>query len=228
MKKLLFLLILLLLPVMVYAKTPTLEEAFKVISNINSVEVIDGVTVESARTDDENIYFTLYGQEQYIPYTFENNTLSFYGGYVIMDGDNKVSGEIFDNAYASFLYIILENKSTIPYDFNNYYSTDGIKEILNNDFKIGVEYKEPTNTFGFTIIRAEDSVRYTGDLDNPNEYQIVYHYHLDGDYPVLSTDVVDGEFENPATGNYNVLITIMLISVMCIGIYSYVNREKKS
>ena len=225
MKKILVLLmLLLLLPIMVYAKTPTLEEVFKVINGVNNVEVLDGITVQSARTDETNIYLTLYDHEELVPYTFEDNTLSFYGGYILIDANNKVEGEIYDNSYASFLYIILENKSAIPYDFNNYYGTDNIKEIVNNNFRVGVEYKEPTNTFGFTIIKSPgDAFSY-----KPNEYQIIYHYHLDGEYPILSTDISEGEFENPATGNYNLLITIMLISVMCIGIYSYVNREKKS
>lgn len=227
MKKILFLLIVLLLvPIMVFAKTPTLEETFNVIRSIRDVVVIDGVMVESARVDDSNIYFSLHGEEHSIPYTFSNNTLSFYGGSVLIDGDNNVVGEIFDNAYASFLYIILENKSAIPYDFNNYYSTDNIKEIINRGF--ATEYKEPTNTFSISLVKPEDTLNYADIPHEANEYKIVYHYHLDGDYPVLATDIAGGGFENPATGNYNLLITIMLIAVTCVGIYSYVNREKKS
>ena len=217
-KVLLLLLLLLILPITVFAKTPTLEETLNVIRNINEVTVIDGVTIESARVEESEIYFTLYGQEEAVPYTFENNTFSFYGGYVLLDEDNKVIGEIFDNAYASFLYIVLENKSAIPYDFNNYYGTDNIKEIINNGF--ATDYKEPTNTFGFSLEKVEDT--------EETKYRIVYHYYLDGDYPVMQTELSGDDFSNPATGNYNVLITIMLIAVLCIGIYSYVNREKKS
>ena len=222
MKKLLFLLILVLLfPITVFAKTPTLEETLNVIRNINNVVVLDGVTVNSASVDGENIYFYMDGLEIIIPYTFTDNVFSFTGGGILVDENNKLSGDIYDNAYPSFLYMILENKSAIPYDFNNYYSTDGIAEIVNREFKVGEEYREPTNTFGFSLAKMPNSLY-------DNEYQITYHYHLDGDYPILETEVSGDTFENPATGNYNVLITIMLISVLCIGVYSYVNRERKS
>lgn len=223
MKKILFLLlvVVLILPITVFAKTPTLEETLNVIRNINNVVVGDSVTVNSASVDGEKVYFYMDGLENEIPYTFSNNVFSFYGGALLIDENNKLDGEIYNNAYASYLYIILENKSAIPYDFNNYYSTDGISEIVNKEFKVGEEYREPTNTFGFSLEKIQDSV--VG-----NEYQIIYHYHLDGDYPIFETEISGDNFENPATGNYNLLITIMLISVLCIGIYSYVNREKRS
>ena len=47
---------------------------------------------------------------------------------------------------------------------------------------------------------------------------------MDGDYPVVGMGL--DENGNPATGNYDMLITIMLISVLGLGIYSYVNRGK--
>ena len=211
------LLVVLILPVTVFARTPSLEETLNVIRGINNVTVIDGVTIESTRVDDRNIYFTLYGEEQRVPYTFSGNDFAFYGGYVLLDGNNHLMGDAFDNEYAFFLYSILENKSAVPYDFNNYYSTTNIEELINRGFS--TEYKEGTNTFGITLNKVQDEY---------NKYQIIYHYYLDGDYPVF--DLVGGtsEFTNPATGNYSVLITIMLVSVLCIGVYSYVNHERKS
>ena len=219
MKKVLCLLIvaLLLLPITVFAKTPTLEETLNVIRDISNVTVIDGVVIESTRVDESNVYFTINGQEECVPYEFADNTFTFYGGHAMLDGNGKVDGEIFDNAFAFFLYSILENKSAIPYDFNTYYSTDNIKELIDNQF--ATEYKEGTNTFGISLRKEEGY--------NPVRYQIIYHYYLNGDYPVFDLAGETSEFVNPATGNYNILITIMLVSVLCIGIYSYVNREKK-
>jgi hypothetical protein len=214
MKKLLFLiLVILLLPITVLAKTPTLEETLNVIRGINNVTVIDGVTIESTRVDESDIAFVLQGREEYVPYKFENNTLIFKGGCVLVDENKQVIGEIFDNAFAFFLYSILDNKSSIPYDSNNYYSTENIANMINNGF--ATEYSEPTNTFGISL-QEEDA----------GKYRIYYKYHLDGDYPVFDLGSGDS-FDNPATGNYNVLITIMLLAVLAIAIYSYINREKK-
>jgi len=219
MKKIVLLVLLVLLfPITVFAKTPSKEETLNIIRDINNVMVIDGVTIESTRVNDSNIYFTIYGQEQIVPYTFENNKFSFYGGYILLDENNKALGEPFDNEYAFFVYSILENKSYIPYNFDTYYSSSNIAEIINKGFS--TEYKESTNTFGFSLIKDEEST--------DNRYRIVYNYYTDGEYPVVDMESSGETFENPATGNYNMLITIMLISVLCIGIYSYVNREKKS
>ena len=42
---------------------------------------------------------------------------------------------------------------------------------------------------------------------------------------IIGEEVSD-DFTNPSTGNYNLLITIMLISVLCIGVYTYVDPKK--
>lgn len=216
MKKILFVIIVLLLfPITVFARTPNKEETFKVIRGINNVTVIDGVTIQSADVEDEYIVFVIYGQQIRIPYKFEDNKFSFSGGFVLLDENNKVIGDIVDNEYAFFLYSILENKSHLPYDANTYYNSENLKTIINNGFS--TQYKESSNTFGIELTKDEEL---------EGKYFITYNYFLDGDYPVF--DDVEEDLENPATGNYSVLITIMLIAVLCIGIYSYVNREKKA
>ena len=214
MKKLLFLLLVLLFPITVFAKTPNRDETFKVINNIKNVTVIDGVKIEYTTVDDEYITFMVNGVEAKVKYTFYNNKLSFSSGSVLLDSNNKVIGEPFDNEFAFFLYSIFENKSSIPYDENTYYNSDTIKNIINNSF--ATDYKEKTNTFGFSLEKEEG-----------NKYRIVYNYYLDGDYPVLELDSVGEDFENPATGSYSVLITVMLLSVVCLGVYTYYNPIKK-
>lgn len=217
MKKILFLLIILLLfPITVYAKTPNKEETFNAIKGIRNITVIEGITIESTRIDDNNIIFTISGRDDvYIKYKFVDKKLSFYGGYFLVDSNNKVIGVPFDNEYAFFLYSILENQSKIPYDADNYYNTTNIKQIINNKFS--THYVESTNTFGIDLEKVGD-----------NKYQIIYNYYLDGEYPIVSFDSnVDG-LENPATGNYSLLISIMLIAILCIGLYAYVNGKKKA
>jgi len=220
MKKLLFLIVVLLLfPITVFAKTPNQEETIKVIKSISNVTVIDGVTIESTDVDDQNVIFTINGNAIYIPYQFSDNKFSFKGGRLLLDSNNQVFGEPFDNEYAFFLYSILENKSNIPYNANDYYNTSNIVEIVNNGFT--TDYKENTNTFGFTLTKDDNFKTNNGTV----AYNITYNYYMDGDYPIVSLD--NDDIENPATGNYNILITIMLISVLCLGVYSYMNRGKK-
>ena len=211
MKKLLFVVVLLLFPITVFAKTPSQEETLNVIKSISNVTVVDGVVIESTRVDENNIIFLINGNEVYVPYEFSGNTFSFTGGSLLLDANKQVIGEPFDNEYAFFLYSILENKSNIPYDANTYYNTDTIKAIINNNFS--TSYKESTNTFGFTLTEVRNG-----------RYRITYQYYMDGDYPVVGMGL--DENGNPATGNYDMLITIMLISVLGLGIYSYVNRGK--
>lgn len=211
MKRLLLFLIVFLLPITVFAKTPNKEETFKVIKDITNVSVSEDIKIESTKVDDENIIFIINDKEVKIPYTFDNNKLSFTGGELVLE-NNKVK-EINNNNYAFYLYSILENKSTIPYDINNYYNDETIKGKVNNSFN--TEYKEDTNTFGITLEKIND-----------NKYNIIYDYYLDGDYPIVEIEEVDDDFTNPSTGNYNLLITVMLISVLCIGIYTYVDPKK--
>lgn len=211
MKKL-FILILFLLPITVFAKTPNKEETFKVIKSITNVSVSEDVKIESTEIDDDNIIFIIDNEKVKLPYTFNNNILSFTGGELILE-NGKVK-DIINNNYAFYLYSILENKSTIPLDINNYYNNETIKEKVNEDFSL--EYKENTNTFGITLNKMDD-----------NRYNIIYNYYLDGDYPIIELDETSDDFVNPPTGSYNLLITVMLISVLCIGIYTYVDPKNK-
>ncbi len=214
MKKLFlsFLVLILLFPITVFARTPSEDETLNVIRSISNVTVDDSITIDSVRVEDNKIILSLFGFDHSIPYEFADNTLSFKGGFLLLDENNQVSGEAVDNEYAFFLYSILENKSNIPYDANNYYNSETIINLVNSGLK--KEYKENSNTFGITL-----------NEESHGKYRITYHYYTTGDYPVLDPNIDDSG--NPATGNYNILITIMLISILGIGVYSYVNRGKE-
>lgn len=215
MKKLFILVILLLLPITVFAKTPNKEETFKIINNISNVLVGEDIKIESTTSDDNNIIFTINGEEIKIPYVFSDNKLSFAGGSFTVDDNKKIIGNINDNDYAFYLYSILESKSTIPYDEDNYYNNETIMNKVNSNLQD--IYKEETNTFGITLVE-----------ESTNKYNIIYDYYLDGDYPVLELEKTTEEFTNPETGNYNLLITIMLIAVVCVGVYTVVDPKKSN
>lgn len=206
MKKILLLVILLLLfPIGVYAKTPTKDEALEIIGEIENVLVDENIKIESTTVTNDKIIFKINGIDKEIPYTYENNKFSFTGGYYS-------NGNIYDNEYAFYLYSILENKSTIPYDEKNYYNNNKIKEMIDTNYKDS--YKEETNTFGITLKKENEKIN------------IIYNYYLDGDYPVMEMEETKDELTNPATGNYNFMITVMLICVLSIGAYTVMDPKK--
>jgi len=204
-KKVLLLIILLLLPITVFAKTPTKDDLLQFINDIENVSVDEDIKISSTEISNDKIIFKINDQLKEIPYTYENNKFSFIGGYYS-------NGNIIDNDYAFYLYSILENKSTIPYDEENYYNNNKIKELIQTNYKDS--YKEPTNTFGITLNKENDKV------------SIIYNYYLDGDYPIMEVEEVSDEITNPATGNYNLIITMMLIGVLSLGAYTVVDPKK--
>ena len=211
MKKILLFIILFMFPIVVFAKTPTKDETLNVIRGINNVKLDNGEKIESVKVEKYNIIFTVDGKEVYIPFSYSDNKFSFGIGYLTTN-DNHSEINIYDNDYSYALYSILVNKAGVPSDNENYYSNENIKTLLKREFLS--EYKEPTNTFGLVINPIEN-----------NKYAIIYYYYLDGDYPIIDESL---DSLNPATGNYNILITIVLVSILALGIYSYVNREKKA
>lgn len=211
MKKVLLLIVLLLLPLIVCAKTPNLEETLRIIKGIENVSVDEDVKIDFTNITDKEIVFVIDGVEKRIPYEFKDNKLSFTGGSFVLK-DNKIVGDIEGNEYAFYLYSILENKSTIPYDFNNYYNNETIKRLVNENYKNN--YIEDTKTFGITLDESSEKVN------------IIYNYYLDGDYPIIEVDNISDDFKNPATGNISLLITIMLVAVISIGAYTCLDPKK--
>ena len=207
MKKLKYLiLILLLLPIMVYAKTPNKEETLKVIEKIENIFVDENMVIKNISIGDNKFTLVINKDNNYIEkeinYEFDDKSLSF-------KTTNKE-----DNIYAFYLYSILENKSAVPYDMNNYYNTIFIDDRLINQKEDIKTYIDDTKTFGLTVDKKNNS--------------ITYHYYFDGDYPIIEKEMVsDKEFTNPDTRNYSVVITVMLIIITIIGIYTYFDVPNK-
>lgn len=213
MKKIiLVIIVLLLLPIMVYAKTPNKEETLKVIEKIENIQVDDNIVIKNISIGDNKFTMILNNdgniEQKEIKYSFKDNELEFSVGNITLEDLEK-------NNYAFYLYSILENKSASPYDVNNYYNNNNIKEkILNQNENIKT-YIDVSKTFGITI-------------NKENNLSITYHYYFDGDYPIMEREIItDDTLTNPETRNYNVLITIMLISIVLIGIYTYIDASRK-
>ena len=224
MKKLKYLiLLLLLLPITVLAKTPNKEETIKVIEAIENVQVDDGIIIYNASVEGIRINLNLsdngINTTKKINFNSDDEKITFTGGKYIIDPATKELQVMESNDYAFYLYSILENKSSAPYDIDNYYNNKNILEKISKQTEEEKTYIDDTKTFGITLKKEK-----LGDIES---IRIYYHYYFTGDYPVMLKEEVTDEFKNPETGNYNIIITIMLISVIGIGIYTYLDVPKK-
>ena len=218
MKKWILLIIcILLLPLSVFARTTTKEDLISLINSFENIQVDDNVMILSTEVQEEVIEVTLLENDlpeiRYIPYEFHDNTLTFTGGEI-----NKESGEVTNNQYAFYLYMILESKSTAPYDESNYYNTlslqNKIKEVT-EDRKV---YQNVGKTFGVVLERKDN-----------NNYQIQYEYYLDGDdiISIMNPSMDNGELKNPDTGNFTSFVTITLFVVIGLAAYTVWGSDKK-
>ena len=218
MKKLKYLfLLLLLLPITVFAKTPNKEETIKVIESIENIQVDDGIIIYSAKYENDKIILNINdnGTNKQIPIIckFDDEHLEFQGGkYLVKDNIEIIES----NDYAFYLYSILENKSTIPYDIDNYYNNDNVLKKVKELKANNKTYIESSNTFGLTLFK-----------ENIEYIRVSYNYYFTGDYPVMIKEEITDEFKNPETGNYTIYITIMLVIVAGLGIYTYVSPIKE-
>ena len=224
MKKIIYLFFIsLILPLGVYAKTPTKEEIIKVISQIENTQVEEDTMIQKTRVDDKNIIFEIEKKEEIekvsIPYYWDGNILTFEGGYIDWDFEQeKTKGEIKENENAFYLYSILESLSLIPYNPTSYYNNQNIQKLIDenkNNFN-----KEETNTFGVRWEKKKDN------YETPR-IQIYYQYNLEGDYPILGKIEEDSDFRNPNTGNITTYGTITLVLLLIVAAYSYETMPKK-
>ena len=221
MKKGFFLILLLcLFPITVMAKQESKENLLKTIGEIHNVQVDDTIIIQSTKVEEDTITFQMLEDEQetteVIHYTFQENCFIFESGYVDLD-----SKTILNNNPAFYLYSILESLSTAPYDEANYYNNTLIekKVLMINEYPHQT-YRNEGNTFGLELIREDQKVN------------IKYQYYLDGDDTILVNPIVEaGNNEiltNPNTGNFNFLITVMLILVVGIAGYTYCYPVKEN
>ena len=205
--------LLLILPFMVYAKTPNKEETLKVIEKIENIQVDDNIVIKNISIGTDKFTMTIDNNGEFIQkeieYLFKDNELEFTVGNIELENIN-------DNRYAFYLYSILENKSAAPYDVDSYYNINNIKEKLEKQKAYQTTYIDNSKTFGITIFKKNNIIN------------IKYHYYFDGDYPIMEREIItDEELTNPNTRNYSVWISIMLVTVVIIGVYTYHDALKK-
>lgn len=224
MKRILLLLLMMLLPISVMAKEDDRSSLFQLIESIQNVYVDENIKILSVEVDSNNIKMEIEEDNvvntHLIPYTFDDQTLSFQSGYLtIQKGDSVSIEDIKDNSYAFYLYSILESKSSSIYEEDNYYNESLILKKLNS-YSIEewnelwsdgvIEYHNIGKTFGLVFkskVLSDSSIRIS----------IVYEYFLDGDNSVLMNSLVDSK---GLTGEYHSFITILLLVVLGMAVYS--------
>ncbi len=238
MKKYFIVLVVLLLPISTLAKQESKEELLKIIDDIHNVVVDEEVEILSTEVEDDSIVFDIseggITNTHHINYQFLDNHLSFNSGYFLLNNNTKgVSiDKVKNNQYAFYLYSILENLSTAPYEEENYYNEKQIYKIINRfnyeeivkDSSWKKEYTNTGKTFGIQFIREK--------LDNNQiKVNIVYQYYLDGDDTIVINPMVEERREellrNPETGNYSFFVTIVLFIVVGLAGYTYINPREE-
>ena len=219
MKKIIYFVVLLLLPICVFAKTPNKEETTKFIENITNVQVDDGIKIYNVSVDDNEIVLNINDNgiitEKRIAYQYNKNELVFKGG--VYQNNNNVLKEVETNDYAFYLYSILENASSTPYEIDNYYNRNNIEEKIKKLSEDTKTYTDTSKTFGLTLSKEL--------IENVEYVNISYHYYFDGDNPVMLREEETDELKNPQTGNYTVMITVMLMAVIGIGLYTSIDSK---
>jgi hypothetical protein len=214
MKKWFILLVLLISPFMVYAKTTTKEDIMNFIDNIQNVQVDDNIRINNTSITDKEISIELLDNNRIItktvPYSWNDNILTIVGG-TITKGEEPIN-----NQYAFYLYAILENKTTSPYEEEHYYNPSLLKKLVETNTKEVIEDHNTGDTF--SIYLKEQT---------PNIYQINYQFNLVGDdASIVSIEEGQDElFKNPETGNIHFYVTVLLIIMLGIAAYTFWQPE---
>ncbi len=215
MKKWLIVLIVLFTPFIVHAKTTTEEDIMNFISGIQNTQVDDNIIIEKTTITQTEIIIEIKENNiittKSIPYNWNNHILTFQGGTITKGEEAK------NNQNAFYLYAILENKTTCPYEEEHYYNDSLIKRLVENTSTKEIKDYNTGNTF--SVLLKETTT---------NTYQIEYQYNLAGDdASIISIEDLDQEeiLKNPNTGNIHFYITILLIIMLGITAYTFWGKE---
>ena len=240
MKKYLILILLVFLfPIITYAK-PTEEEIINTIQTIENAQVDDEITISSIEVSDDYIILKVTeDNEVKIPYKIEDNILYFgnINSTINIKKDestNELKAVLEDfsdeDIYSYYLYSILLKESKAPLT-EDILTLRFIKDRLesenpqkyipkemtidNNNY---FNYWDYNMTFGYVL---ENEVV----DDNTVNININYRYNLNSDYTIIQYK--KEEIKNPETGNYKSIFFISIISIISIGIYTYLDQENK-
>ena len=228
MKKIIFImLILLVLPIQVlaYSKNELLED----LKSINNTYVSDDVLVKNLTINNNQITFN-YDIEK-LKNRYPNLDIDTTFNYKLTDNElvfEAGSGTISNNKYivekenvsAYYLYLMLFNSLKQPYDEYNYFSKETIISRINNETSQDNTIILKDNTNYFNVIIKKDN----------NTFKYYYQYNYTNEYVIDNSNInyrETTEFENPYTGNFKMIIGLMLMGVIILLGYTITENEKK-
>ena len=228
MKKIIFImLILLVLPIQVlaYSKNELLED----LKSINNTYVSDDVLVKNLTINNNQITFN-YDIEK-LKNRYPNLDIDTTFNYKLTDNElifEAGSGTISNNKYivekenvsAYYLYLMLFNSLKQPYDEYNYFSKETIISRINNEISQDNTIILKDNTNYFNVIIKKDN----------NTFNYYYQYNYTNEYVIDNSNInyrETTEFENPYTGNFKMIIGLMLMGVIILLGYTITENEKK-
>ncbi len=228
MKKIIFImLILLVLPIQVlaYSKNELLED----LKSINNTYVSDDVLVKNLTINNNQIIFN-YDIEKLknrypnldidttFNYKLTDNELIFEAGSGIISNNKYIVEK--ENVSAYYLYLMLFNSLKQPYDEYNYFSKKTIISRINNETSQDNTIILKDNTNYFNVIIKKDN----------NTFKYYYQYNYTNEYVIDNSNInyrETTEFENPYTGNFKMIIGLMLMGVIILLGYTITENEKK-
>ena len=145
--------------------------------------------------------------------TTEEDIMNFFSNIQNVQVDDDIiikNNTITPIKYAFYLYSILENNTSAPYEEKHYYNASLIKKLVDSNQLKTIEDHNTGDTFSIILKEQENQI-----------YQIEYQYNLAGDdAPLinLEEETQGMLLENPNTGNFHFYVTILLIIMFSIGL----------
>ena len=225
-----------LLPIMVFATTK--EDIITKIKEIENTNVSEDMVINNTEVTDNEIIFHFDEEllknryeditevDSIIPYHFEEDSFIFDVGLGKIE-TNSINIEKENTAF--YLYLILYNQLDIIYnqeDFlNTNYITNKIQSISKEELikKQDITFFDEQNIFGVKVtITDPDNLTF--------KYSYVYNYTKtyipkESDSIINHRETPEVITDNPYTRNLNYIITIMIIIVGSIGIYTYLEKK---
>ena len=230
MKKVIFIIVLLFSPIVVFAKSQR-EDFLSMIESIKNVQVEEDTKILKTIVQKDTIQFQMdkngKRKEYVIHYSISDDIFSFSSGKGILK--NSSLNQIEGNEPAFYLYSILESMSTSSYQQEHYYNQDEIIqkwENLSEEEKDNfctsspIEDWDQGKTFGILLIsETEKDTCY---------FKISYQYSFAGENAITISKQEDKAFFRKfVDGSYIKLVSVFMFLGILLSLYSYYDMKKR-
>lgn len=229
MKKVVFIIMLLFSPIVVFARSQK-EDFLSMIESIKNVQVEEDTKILKTIVQKNTIQFQMdkngKRKEYVIYYSISDDIFSFSSGKGILK--NSSLNQIEGNEPAFYLYSILESMSTSSYQQEHYYNQeeifkkwDNLSEEEKDNFCTSslIEDWDQGKTFGIRLIPETDK--------KDCYFKISYQYSFHGEDAIVSKQEDKAFFRRFVDGSYIKLVSSFLLLGIFLSFYSYYDMKKR-